>query len=110
MFLTANTDSVNQMWVDTEGRPDGDRNSSERPGVLDDHWFQYVDDFGKAGPDKGKGGKYLVLPPGYKGAVPEGYLVAIGHLRNLVFWPWLQVNEIGEPPWQAPRNYQGSTG
>lgn len=31
---------------------------------------------GKAGRYKGKGGKYLLLPPGYTGDVPEGYLVA----------------------------------
>jgi hypothetical protein len=29
------------------------------------------------GPDKGKGGKYLILPPGYTGEVPEGYLDGI---------------------------------
>jgi hypothetical protein len=26
-------------------------------------------------PDKGQGGKYLVLPPGYEGDVPDGYFV-----------------------------------
>ena len=50
---------------------------------LDDAWFQYVTDIGNAGRDKGKGGKYLVLPPGYKGAVPEGYLVAKSRTFNL---------------------------
>jgi hypothetical protein len=44
-------------------------------GALDDTWFRYVEDFGPAGPDKGKGGKYLVLPPGYEGEVPDGYFV-----------------------------------
>lgn len=44
-------------------------------GMLDDAWMRYVGDFGVAGPDKGKGGKYLVLPPGYTGAVPDGYFV-----------------------------------
>ena len=44
-------------------------------GILDDMAFQYMVDLGVAGPDKGKGGKYLVLPPGYKGDVPEGYFV-----------------------------------
>jgi len=44
-------------------------------GMLDDAWMRYVGDFGVAGPDKGKGGKYLVLPPGYTGDVPEGYFV-----------------------------------
>jgi hypothetical protein len=44
-------------------------------GIIDDHWFKYVGDFGNAGPDKGKGGKYLLLSPGYEGEVPEGYFV-----------------------------------
>ena len=44
-------------------------------GVLDDMAFHYMTDLGVAGPDKGKGGKFLVLPPGYEGDVPEGYFV-----------------------------------
>ena len=44
-------------------------------GAFNDAWFRYVQDVGPAGPDKGKGGKYLVLPPGYQGEVPEGYFV-----------------------------------
>ena len=44
-------------------------------GLLDDMAFQYMVDLGVAGPDKGQGGKYLVLPPGYKGDVPKGYFV-----------------------------------
>jgi len=49
------------------------------PGVLglaDDAWMRYIIDMGMAGPDKGKGGKFLFLPPGYEGMVPEGYFVA----------------------------------
>ena len=44
-------------------------------GAFNDAWFHYVQDIGPAGPDKGKGGKYLVLPPGYEGEVPPGYFV-----------------------------------
>ncbi len=44
-------------------------------GVVDDMWFRYVTDLGIAGPDQGKGGKYLILPPGYDGDVPDGYFV-----------------------------------
>ena len=44
-------------------------------GILDDMAFHYMVDLGVAGPDKGKGGKYLVLPPGYKGDIPKGYFV-----------------------------------
>ena len=44
-------------------------------GILDDMAFLYMTDLGVAGPDKGKGGKFLVLPPGYDGPVPDGYFV-----------------------------------
>ncbi|MGD8370924.1 MAG: DUF1254 domain-containing protein [Syntrophobacterales bacterium] len=44
-------------------------------GILDDMAFHYMTDLGVAGPDKGKGGKFLVLPPGYKGNLPKGYFV-----------------------------------
>ncbi len=37
--------------------------------------FLFMENLGAAGPDRGKGGKYLVLPPGYKGNVPAGYFV-----------------------------------
>lgn len=42
-------------------------------GLINDAAFDYVADVGAAGPDKGKGGKYLILPPEYNGAVPKGY-------------------------------------
>ncbi len=44
-------------------------------GLLDDMAFHYMTDLGVAGPDKGAGGKFLVLPPGYEGNVPDGYFV-----------------------------------
>jgi hypothetical protein len=34
---------------------------------------RWVMDSGLPGPDKGKGGKHLILPPGYKGEIPSGY-------------------------------------
>lgn len=43
-------------------------------GTLMDCWQIALEDVGPAGVDKGKGGKYLILPPGYKDAIPEGYL------------------------------------
>ena len=44
-------------------------------GLLDDMAFKYMTDLGVAGPDKGRGGKFLVLPPGYTDTVPDGYFV-----------------------------------
>jgi hypothetical protein len=43
-------------------------------GNLDDAWQIALEDVGPAGAHKGKGGKYLILPPGYKDKVPSGYL------------------------------------
>jgi hypothetical protein len=42
-------------------------------GTVMDVWQCALEDVGPAGVDKGKGGKYLILPPGYKGKVPTGY-------------------------------------
>jgi hypothetical protein len=41
-----------------------------------DHHQRWILDMGLAGPDLGKGGKHLILPPGYSGEVPSGYQVA----------------------------------
>jgi hypothetical protein len=88
LFLTANTDSIyNLMWVDTKAGPVVLETPPNVLGVIDDHWFQYVTDFGRVGPDKNKGGKFLLLPPGYKGDVPAGYFVLRSlTYGNVVFW------------------------
>jgi hypothetical protein len=44
-------------------------------GTIMDVWQAALEDVGPAGVDKGKGGKYLILPPGYKDTPPEGYIV-----------------------------------
>ncbi len=43
-------------------------------GSVDDAWQTAIEDVGPAGIDKGKGGKYLILPPGYKDKIPLGYI------------------------------------
>jgi hypothetical protein len=43
-------------------------------GVLD-IWQRPVTDMGQTGPDKGKGGKYLILPPGSKDVQAPGYVI-----------------------------------
>lgn len=43
--------------------------------VVNDLNQQYVMDLGLPGPDAGKGGKHLILPPGYADQIPEGYFV-----------------------------------
>lgn len=53
-------------------------------GLADDAWMRYIVDMGMVGPDKGKGGKFLLIPPGYKGAIPDGYFAA--HSRTYSVW------------------------
>lgn len=52
-------------------------------GIVNDHNFGWVADVGLPGPDAGKGGKHLILPPDYKGTIPKGYFVARSN-TNLV--------------------------
>jgi hypothetical protein len=49
---------------------------------------------GIAGPDKGEGGKYLFLPPGYQGEVPEGFFV----FRPPTFTNWVVLRALGGVP------------
>ena len=44
-------------------------------GTVMDAWQCALEDVGPAGVDKGKGAKYLILPPGYKKKLPAGYIV-----------------------------------
>ena len=44
-------------------------------GFLMDGLQRYLADIGPLGKDQGKGGKYLILPPGFRGDVPDGYFV-----------------------------------
>jgi hypothetical protein len=77
LFLTANTESIyTTAWLDLKKGPVVVESPPNTLGIVDDFWFRYVADLGNAGPDKGKGGKFLFLPPGYNGEVPkEGYFV-----------------------------------
>lgn len=88
LYLTPNTESIYHMaWLDTSKGPLVIETPPNVLGVIDDHWFKYVGDFGNAGPDKGKGGKYLLLPPGYEGEIPEGYVVLRSKTYgNLMFY------------------------
>jgi hypothetical protein len=60
-------------------------------GILLDFWQRpipvdggkFFGDVGLPGPDAGKGGKFLVLPPGYSGDVPKGYYVYRSGTNNV---------------------------
>ena len=94
LFLTANTTSVYMFsWLEMGDEPMVIETPPNVLGFINDHWFRYVIDFGNLGPDKGQGGKFLVLPPGYDGPVPEGYYVArTNTYGNWVIWRGYQEN------------------
>jgi hypothetical protein len=79
LWLTGNTDTV-YCSVFLDLKKDGptvvEVPAGAGPGTVDDAYFRFVIDMGAPGPDRGKGGKYLLLPPDYEGDVPEGYFVA----------------------------------
>ena len=50
---------------------------SDAVGTINDMWFSWIIDIGGPGPDRGLGGKYLIVGPDYDGPLPEGgYFVA----------------------------------
>lgn len=74
--LTANDNTIyNFIWIDTHEGPVVMEIPPMSLGAIDNFWYRWVADVGITGPDMGKGGKYLILPPGYAGEVPEGYFV-----------------------------------
>ena len=85
LYLTANCNTVYWwIWLDTKAGPLVLEIPPKVLGLINDFWFRWVVDTGIAGPDKGEGGKYLLLPPGYSGAVPDGYYV----VRAPTFGVW----------------------
>ena len=105
LWLTPNTVSIYQVaWLELGDEPMVIETPPKVLGIIDDAWFQYVTDFGNAGPDKGKGGKFLVLPPGYDGEVPDGYhVVKTKTYGNWVVWRGFPVNGSNKPAVEATK-------
>ncbi|QDK46704.1 DUF1254 domain-containing protein [Bdellovibrio sp. ZAP7] len=54
-------------------------------GLVNDHNQKWILDFGLPGPNAGKGGKHLILPPNYSGDIPKGYQIGrSATYKNLV--------------------------
>jgi hypothetical protein len=99
LFLTPNTETVYALaWLDLKNGPVVVESPPNVLGIVDDFWFRYVTDLGNAGPDQGKGGKFLFLPPDYTGNVPQGYFVFKSQtFGNILFWRGFLVNGDTKP-------------
>ena len=73
LFLTANADTVYYIsFLDLSDGPLVVETPPDALGLFDDMWFRWVGDFGLPGADRGEGGTYLLVGPGYDGPLPEG--------------------------------------
>jgi len=76
IISTANPDVIYGLaFVDLKDGPIVFEAAPQMQGLLNDFWHRPLTDVGLAGPDQGKGGKYLLLPPGCADDTPPGYYV-----------------------------------
>lgn len=79
LFLTGNTDTVYVSGIldlERDGPTVVEIPRGCGPTTVNDAWFRFITDMGKPGPDRGQGGKYLIVPAGYGGPIPDGYYVS----------------------------------
>jgi hypothetical protein len=93
VFLTANDNTVySWTWIDLRNGPLVFEVPPKVLGAVNDMWYRWVVDV------VGEGGKYLFLPPGYQGALPDGYIVVRSPtFGNWVPWRSFLVNGEGGP-------------
>jgi hypothetical protein len=87
LFLTANADTIYYLAaVDLAKGPMVIEQPPRGLGAVNDMWFSWIVDIGFPGPDRGHGGKYLIVPPGYDGPLPEGgYFVARSQTLRVLY-------------------------
>jgi hypothetical protein len=71
LFLTGNTDTVyaTSFFDLKDGPMVIEIPKGAGPGTINDAFFRFVVDMGAPGPDRKKGGTYIILPPEYKGSL-----------------------------------------
>ena len=87
IFLTGNADTVYYLSViDLSNGPMVIEQPSDGVGTINDMWFSWIIDVGGPGPDRGRGGKYLIVGPEYDGPLPEGgYFVAHSRTNRVLY-------------------------
>ena len=93
-FLTGNNSTVYAI-ASLDLKVDGPTVVDIPPGMYgtaNDAVFKFMVDFGFVGPDKGKGGKYLFVPPGFDDKVADDYFV----VRSPSYRIWVMMRGFGE--------------
>ncbi len=93
-FLTGNNSTVYAI-ASLDLKVDGPTVVDIPPGMYgtaNDAVFKFLVDFGFVGPDKGKGGKYLFIPPGYNEKVSDEYFV----VESPSYRIWVMMRGFGE--------------
>lgn len=104
LFLTANADTIYYITgLDLSKGPMVIEQPSGGIGTINDMWFSWVIDIGAPGPDRGLGGKYLVVGPDYNGPLPEGgYFIARAKTNFALYAS--RANLVGNDPKPAVEN------
>jgi hypothetical protein len=105
LFLTANADTV--YYVGTIDLTHGPMVIEQPPnglGTINDMWFTWIIDVGRPGPDRGLGGKYLIVGPGYDGPLPEGGYFVAHSKTSYVLYAMRAFIENGNDPKPAVQN------
>ncbi|HEY6745375.1 MAG TPA: DUF1254 domain-containing protein [Mycobacteriales bacterium] len=95
LFLTGNADTV-YFWtfLDLTQGPLVVETPTDSLGAIDDMWFRWISDFGLPGADRGEGGRYLLVAPGYDGPLPEGgFIVRHSRTNHLTVFGRSFINE-----------------
>lgn len=104
LFLTANADTVYYMaGLDLSKGPVVVEQPSGGIGTINDMWFSWIIDIGAPGPDRGLGGKYLIVGPDYKGPLPEGGYFVARSKTNFALYA-ARANLVGNNPKPAVEN------
>jgi hypothetical protein len=103
LFLTANSDTLYFIsFLDLSNGPMVVELPPLGPptgilGGVDDMWFNWVTDMGLPGPDRGAGGRYLIVGPGYDGPLPDaGFFVS--HCRTTRAWWFARAFKVDNDP------------
>ena len=109
VILTANADTVyTGGFLDLTSGPMVLETPPKFLGAINDYWFRWVIDLGGPGPDRGLGGKYLILPPGYDGPLPEGGFFIARAETTYVMWFGRMFLENNSPSRASSRSASSS--